>query len=83
MPVISAEMLPEADGYLFGMPTRFGMVPAQIKCFFDSCGQLWFAGALANKFVGTFVSTGVIAGGQETTALSCMPFFVDMVGQKT
>ncbi|RMZ93265.1 NAD(P)H:quinone type IV, partial [Brachionus plicatilis] len=76
VPVISASQLPEADGYLFGLPTRFGSVPAQMKTFFDSCGQLWFTGALYGKFVGTFFSTASQASGQETTALSCLPFFV-------
>lgn len=36
VPVISAENLAEADGIIFGIPTRFGMVPAQIKALFDS-----------------------------------------------
>ncbi|CAF1028756.1 unnamed protein product [Brachionus calyciflorus] len=75
IPVITVDKLAEADGYLFGIPTYFGTVPAQVKTFFDQCGQLWMKGALANKFVGTFFSTGSLAGGQETTALTCMPFF--------
>lgn len=41
VPYINANELPEADGILFGMPTRFGMVPAQMKALFDACGQLW------------------------------------------
>ena len=32
----------------------------------------------ANKYVGTFFSTAAIGGGQETTALSCLPFFTHM-----
>ena len=44
VPVITAADLPNADGFLFGMPTRFGMVPAQMKNFFDSCGQVWMKG---------------------------------------
>ena len=46
VPVITTEQMSQADGFLFGIPTRFGMVPAQVKAFFDSCGQLWMAGAL-------------------------------------
>ena len=61
VPIITAADLKEADGIIFGVPTRFGMVPAQIKAFLDSCGQLWMSGALVNKFVGTFFSTGTIA----------------------
>jgi NAD(P)H dehydrogenase (quinone) len=54
------------------------MVPAQIKAFFDSCGQLWQNGDLKNKFVGTFFSTSYIGAGQETTALTALPFFAHM-----
>lgn len=46
VPVIAAQDLPKADGILFGMPTRFGMVPAQVKSLFDSCGQLWMNGEM-------------------------------------
>ena len=46
VPVITPDDLKHADGILFGIPTRFGMVPAQIKAFFDACGQLWMTGAL-------------------------------------
>ena len=46
VPVITPEDLKHADGILFGIPTRFGMVPAQVKAFFDACGQLWMTGAL-------------------------------------
>lgn len=63
-------------GFLFGVPTRFGTVPSQIKTLFDACGQLWMTGALYGKFAGTFFSTSSQASGQETTALSCLPFFV-------
>jgi NAD(P)H dehydrogenase (quinone) len=76
VPVIQINQLTEADGFLFGVPTRFGTTPAQIKSFFDSAGKLWFDGALYGKFAGVFFSTGSQASGQETTALSCLPFFV-------
>lgn len=46
VPIISADQLKDADGFLFGIPTRFGMVPAQMKSFWDSWGQIWMAGAL-------------------------------------
>jgi NAD(P)H dehydrogenase (quinone) len=76
VPVITADRLPEADGFLFGVPTRFGTTPSQIKSLFDSCGKLWLSGALYGKFAGCFFSSGSQASGQETTALSCLPFFV-------
>ena len=56
IPVIRADQLPEADGFLFGMPTRFGSVPAQMKALFDACGALWLSDALIGKPVSFFVS---------------------------
>ena len=46
VPIVTALDLPKADGILFGIPTRFGMVPAQMKTLMDSCGKLWTAGQL-------------------------------------
>ncbi|CAK9150725.1 unnamed protein product [Ilex paraguariensis] len=64
----SAAELLEADGFLFGFPTRYGCMAAQMKAFFDSTGQLWKEQSLAGKPAGFFVSTGTQGGGQETTA---------------
>ncbi|GJN20700.1 hypothetical protein PR202_gb08107 [Eleusine coracana subsp. coracana] len=69
VPVIaSAAELEEADGVLFGFPTRYGAMAAQMKAFFDSTGSLWEEQRLAGKPAGFFVSTGTQGGGQETTA---------------
>ncbi|RYQ80309.1 hypothetical protein Ahy_Scaffold1g106808 isoform F [Arachis hypogaea] len=68
IPVITAEELAAADGVLFGFPTRYGSMAAQMKAFFDSTGQLWKEQKLAGKPAGFFVSTGTQGGGQETTA---------------
>ncbi|KAL3844855.1 hypothetical protein ACJIZ3_002258 [Penstemon smallii] len=69
IPVIgSPEDLAGADGFLFGFPTRYGSMAAQMKAFFDSTGQLWREQKLAGKAAGFFVSTGTQGGGQETTA---------------
>lgn len=64
----SPEELVNADGFLFGFPTRYGCMAAQMKAFFDSTGQLWKEQKLAGKPAGFFVSTGTQGGGQETTA---------------
>jgi NAD(P)H dehydrogenase (quinone) len=53
---------------LFGFPTRYGTMAAQMKAFFDSTGVLWKEQKLAGKPAGFFVSTGTQGGGQETTA---------------
>lgn len=68
VPVITPDELPEADGLIFGFPTRFGMMAAQFKAFFDATGGLWRTQALAGKPAGIFYSTGSQGGGQETTA---------------
>ncbi|XP_051126671.1 probable NAD(P)H dehydrogenase (quinone) FQR1-like 1 [Andrographis paniculata] len=69
IPVLeSVEELAGADGFLFGFPTRYGCMAAQMKAFFDSTGQLWRGQNLAGKPAGFFVSTGTQGGGQETTA---------------
>ncbi|KAI3451734.1 hypothetical protein Pfo_008399 [Paulownia fortunei] len=69
IPVIgSPAELAGADGFLFGFPTRYGCMAAQMKAFFDSTGQLWREQKLAGKPAGFFVSTGTQGGGQETTA---------------
>jgi NAD(P)H dehydrogenase (quinone) len=59
-----------ADAVIFGTPTRYGNVAAQIKQFIDTTGPLWAAGKLANKVYAGFVSTGTAHGGQESTLLA-------------
>ena len=68
VPVISVEEMVEADGFLFGFPTRYGSMAAQMKSFFDSTIVLWQDQRLAGIPAGLFVSTGTQGGGQETTA---------------
>ncbi|CAB9517325.1 H dehydrogenase [Seminavis robusta] len=70
VPVIKASDLADADGIIFGIPTRFGMAAAQMKAFMDSTGGLWQGGKLAGKPAGIFFSTGTQGGGQETTAMT-------------
>ncbi|PIA19278.1 flavodoxin-like protein [Coemansia reversa NRRL 1564] len=73
IPIINIDDLPEADGFLFGFPTRFGSAPAQFKTFFDATGGLWKAQALVGKPTGFFYSTGAQHGGQEATVFSTLP----------
>ncbi|RYG52525.1 hypothetical protein EON67_01045, partial [archaeon] len=61
-----------ADGYLFAAPTRFGMMCAQMKAFWDTTGGLWASGALLGKPAGWLTSTGTPNGGQETTILTAV-----------
>lgn len=59
-----------ADGILFGSPTRFGAVTAELKAYIDSLGGLWAKGALNGKAGGAFTSTATQHGGNESTILS-------------
>lgn len=68
VPTIAPNELSDADGLLFGFPTRFGMMAAQFKAFLDATGGLWRTQQLAGKPAGIFYSTGSQGGGQETTA---------------
>ena len=70
VPIITASELENADGIIFGIPTRFGMAASQMKSFMDSTGGLWQGGKLMGKPAGIFVSTGSQGGGQETTAMT-------------
>ena len=64
-----------ADAYIFGTPTRFGNVSAQLKQFIDTTGGLWFEGKLADKVVSGFTSASNAHGGQETTLVSLYNVF--------
>lgn len=70
IPVISPEMLEDADGIIFGTPTRYGNMASQMKNFLDQTGFLWAKGALVGKVGSVFTSTATQHGGQETTITS-------------
>jgi NAD(P)H dehydrogenase (quinone) len=67
IPICSLEDLRAADGILFGTPTRFGNMAAQMKALFDQMAELWLQGSLEGKPAGLFISTATTHGGQETT----------------
>ena len=70
IPVADPSELADYDAIIFGVPTRFGMMPAQMKTFLDATGALWAKGALVGKIGSVFSSTGTQHGGQESTILS-------------
>ncbi|KAG2449475.1 hypothetical protein HYH02_005620 [Chlamydomonas schloesseri] len=76
----TAKKLPEADGFVSGFPTRFGMMAGQMKNFFDTTGQLWQAGALHGKPASMFTSTATQGGGQETTIMTAVTQLQDARG---
>ena len=69
-PVATVEELPDYDAIIFGVPTRFGNMPAQMKNFLDQTGGLWFGGKLIGKVGSVFTSSATQHGGQESTILS-------------
>jgi NAD(P)H dehydrogenase (quinone) len=72
VPVVAPDDFREAAAVLFGTPTRFGNVSAQLKNQIDQLSGLWLKGELEGKPAGVFVSTGSLHGGQETTILTLM-----------
>ncbi|KAI5958831.1 YCP4 [Candida theae] len=74
VPIATLDTLTEYDAFLFGIPTRFGTLPAQFFEFFGATGGLWAQGALYGKPAGIFVSTGTQGGGQETTVRNSLNF---------
>jgi NAD(P)H dehydrogenase (quinone) len=70
VPVMKPDQLAEGDAILFGTPTRFGNMCAQMRNFLDQTGGLWVKGALVGKVGSVFTSTGTQHGGQETTITS-------------
>lgn len=70
VPVLDPHQLAEADAIIFGTPTRFGNMAAQMRAMLDATGGLWQKGALVGKVGSVFASTGTQHGGQETTITS-------------
>lgn len=64
------EQMVKADAILFGTPTRFGNMAAQMRNFLDQTGKLWMEGSLIGKAGSVFTSTATQHGGQETTLTS-------------
>lgn len=68
-PVASPKELSDYDAIIFGSPTRFGNMTAQMRNFLDQTGGLWVKGALVGKVGSVFTSTGT-GGGNESTIIS-------------
>jgi len=69
-PIASPSELGDYDAIIFGTPTRFGNMAAQMRNFLDQTGGLWQSGALVGKVGSVFASTATQHGGQETTLTS-------------
>lgn len=69
-PIATPNALAEYDAIIFGAPTRFGNMCAQMRNFLDQTGGLWASGKLIGKVGSVFTSSGTQHGGQETTITS-------------
>ena len=69
-PLATPDELEKYDVIIFGTPTRFGNMAAQMRNFLDQTGALWGRGALVGKVGSVFCSTASQHGGQETTITS-------------
>lgn len=70
--IATPEELVDYDAIIFGTPTRFGNMAAQMKNFIDQTGPLWFAGKLIGKVGSIFTSAATQHGGHETTILTSL-----------
>ena len=68
-PVASPKELSDYDAIIFGTPTRFGNMTAQMRNFLDQTGGMWMKGGLVGKVGSVFTSTGT-GGGNESTIIS-------------
>jgi NAD(P)H dehydrogenase (quinone) len=72
VPIVTLDELRAADAIIFGSPTRYGNMTAQMKQLFDSTASLWLNGELEGKIGAAFTSTASTHGGQETTLVTMM-----------
>lgn len=77
-PIATVEELPQYDAIIFGTPTRYGNMTAQMKSFIDRTGGLWASGALVGKVGSVFSSSNTQHGGQESTILTFHPVLLHL-----
>ena len=72
-PIAKVDDLPQYDAVIFGVPTRFGNMAAQMRNFLDQTGGLWMKGSLVGKVGSVFASSATQHGGNETTIITTIP----------
>ncbi len=65
-PIATPTDLIDYDAIIFGTPTRFGNMAAQMRNFLDQTGGIWVKGELIGKIGSVFTSTGTGAGNETT-----------------
>lgn len=73
VPVAEVAQMADADAIIFGTPTRYGMMCAQMRNFLDQSGGLWVKDKLVDKVASVFTSSATQHGGQETTITGFFP----------
>ena len=71
---IDVNTLPGYDAIVFGSPTYYGVMAAEMKDLIDR--SVKHHGGLAGKVGGAFSSSGLVGGGNETTILSILEAFL-------
>jgi NAD(P)H dehydrogenase (quinone) len=69
-----------ADAVLFGSPTRWGSVSAQLRAFIETLAGCWRQGLLQDKAYSGFTASSSAHGGQESTLLALYNTFHHMGG---
>jgi NAD(P)H dehydrogenase (quinone) len=69
-PIATTEEFADYDAIIFGTPTRFGNMAAQMRNFLDQTAKMWLNGTLIGKVGSVFTSTATQHGGHETTVTS-------------
>src|ERR1700676_1347554 len=64
VPVATMDMLTESQAIIFGTPTRFGNMCAQMRNYLDQTGSLWMRAALIATAATESPRTGTQNGGQ-------------------
>eukprot|EP00834_Sanchytrium_tribonematis_P008145 NODE_873_length_3373_cov_0.775199.p2 type:complete len:210 gc:universal NODE_873_length_3373_cov_0.775199:2614-1985(-) len=70
IPVLEPTDIKDADGIIFGVPTRYGNATAQWRQWWDKSGGIWQKQAWRHIPAGVFVGTATAHGGQESTVLT-------------
>jgi NAD(P)H dehydrogenase (quinone) len=70
IPIAKPVDMVDADAVIFGTPSRFGDMCAQMRYFLDQTGGLWSQNAFVGKVGSAFTSSATQHGGQETTLIS-------------
>jgi NAD(P)H dehydrogenase (quinone) len=74
--IATVDELPGYDAIIVGCGTRYGGMASQMRSFFDQTGALWMNGSLVGKVASAFSSSATQHGGNETTLVTSIPFFL-------